>query len=549
MKNVTDAEKLAWQSGVLHKDVTLTINCKNGSVINLNNSDIVSNSIKLSKILESNKTLSFGDTNAASLEIKCRDIKQDIRGCDITAKIKLRGTEFEQILFCGVIEAQENQTHEDILTRITAFDYIRSIFNLDVTNWWNGLSIANDTVFRTYVKTIIDKLAQLAKCTGMSDADINKFANLNVKVKEKPNLIDKYGTVTGEMLLKWLAQAGNVYITLDCKELKAVKLEPMVEGLHPHVGLYPHKGLYPSGGNYNQKYNRSEYIKLKYEPYKTEKVDQVVITDQEGIGQGQYPTTAGKNILFIDSNPFLWNMPMNQCAENIYGRVKDIYFTPASIECVGMPYIELGDVIKAYTANNSIFSYILKIELKGIQNLRSKFINESEQFLDTHSPSYAEVTNDNGKRILKIQADIVEINELVAKRATIEQLQATNARVGSLEADHVKVSDLKASNARIGSLEADHVSVSSFNAVSGRVGNLEADHVSVSSFNALSATVSTINANYITSAYINAEHITGAISSAAVTVKSFNIASDGFTFSGQGVKWGTINGVNCLVHV
>lgn len=508
MKNITEEEKNLWLSNSQPKNITISI-YKNGDYIILNNSDIVSESLEITEILESGKTLSFGDVNASSLKFRCRDLAQDVRGCSVTVSLAFKDyPQYSQYVFAGRIDTQSNQTHEDVITTITAYDYIKMAFELDLTEWWKNLQVADNQPFSVYVDLITRKLASDGGCAPFEDSSLAKMANLNQIIAKKPDLNADYTSLSGEMFLKWIAQVCNVYITLVRGRLVAVRLPEMKEGLRPHIGLRPHKGLYPSAGSYDLSVPQSNYISATYEPYKTAKIDQVIITDKGGIGEWKYPNIQGdgKNIFFMDGNPFVWAMSDIQAvAQTIFDRIKNVYFTPCNVKCHGTVFMELGDVIKVSTVKNIILSYILKRTMKGINSITDSFTNRAEQYQDSHAPSYSEINNANGKTILKIQADIVEINELVAEKATISQLESAEARIGTLEADHVSVSSLNAVSGRVGSLEADHVSVSSLNAVSGRVGNLEADHVSVSSFNALSGTVGTISANYISTGNLSSQ--------------------------------------------
>lgn len=467
MKNWSIAEKTAWASDNALKETTIEfINPISRAVeVTLTNNDIVSESLEISQILESENCLTFAGANASSCKFRCRDIAKDIRGYEVRILIKLADSSFPaHEIFYGTVQVQENQNHEDILTTITALDAMAQIYKLDLTSWWKSTSIANGATFETYVKRIANKFVSDTYATIFSDANYEKFANMNLTISAKPDLVSEFGSVSGEMLIKWIAQAANVYITCDGRKLTAIKLEPMQEGLHPHIGLYPRSGLYPSGGIYNMKYSQSEYISCRYEPYKVAQIDQVVITDREGIGEGQAPTTPGTNVLYIDSNPFLWAMNMMDAAANIFDRVKDIYFTPSNIKAKGLPFVELGDIVKVYSNKNVIYAYVLQRSLKGIQFLTDTYQNQSTQYQSSHSPTYAEVTNENGKKILKLQADVVQVNELAASKVSADEvrameLSADKITAGTLDASKVTINNLQVTNSMIsGTISTNHLS-------------------------------------------------------------------------------------------
>lgn len=484
MLNITDEEKLLWQSDSQHKEYEIVFKQPNSeqTISILYNEDLVGESLKLTQILEDNNTLTFAGVNSDYLTFECIDLIQDYRGCDIEVWAKLSGTTYpKRLFFFGPVLEQENQTHEDVTTSITAYDLISVINRLNLTSWWNELSLPTNATFRDYIERIIDKFATETGCEVFSELDYSLLANIDLVLSYKPDLIADFQEVTGEMLIKWIAQAANVYITMQGRKLRPVKIQPMKDGLRPHVGLRPHPGLFPYGGSYDKAYSTADYIKVDYEPYRTNKIDQVVVNDKVGIGQGQYPTEKGDNVFYLDSNPFLWAMDMQQAAENIYQRIKDVYFTPSKIEAVGLPFIELGDVCKLYTQKNIIYSYILKRTLKGMQALIDDYANESEQVQQSHEPSFASVTSDNGKSILKIQADIVEINELkaskiyvdeeVAKKVSAEELYVS----GTTVINNAHIDNLDASKITSGRISTDHLSTSVIT-----TGNLSAQSISAS---------------------------------------------------------------------
>lgn len=398
----------------------------------LSDADVMAEDMEISQILESENTLSFFGANASSLKIKCEDLTEDVRGYRISVNLVDLASPTEETtihLFDGVVDSQANQTHEDIITTLTAYDWMSQIYQMDFTSWWNSLTVANNNL-GGYIDAFFEEVASRISGVTLSSDFTSNMLNRDKNLNAKPDLIKTYGAVSGEMLLKWFAQITCVYLYFDHATLRSTYLKPLTEGLHPHIGLYPRVGLYPYGGSYDAKYGESDYISASYEPYQTEKVDKVVITDQEGIGQGQSPATDGDNALFIDANPFAWAMNMMECAEAIYNRVKDVYFTPSKIQAVYDPRIELGDVVKVYTQKNTIFSYILKRVMKGIHAIFCTYTNKAEQWQESHSPSFASVSSENGKSILKIQADVVEMNEVIATKVTADEV---NAQIGNFD--------------------------------------------------------------------------------------------------------------------
>lgn len=533
MKNITEEEKNLWLSNSQPKNITISI-YKNGDYIILNNSDIVSESLEITEILESGKTLSFGDVNASSLKFRCRDIAQDVRGCSVTVSLAFKDyPQYSQYVFAGRIDTQSNQTHEDVITTITAYDYIKMAFELDLTEWWKNLQIADNQPFSAYVNLITRKLASDGGCAPFEDSSLAKMANLNQIIAKKPDLNADYTSLSGEMFLKWIAQVCNVYITLVRGRLVAVRLPEMKEGLRPHIGLRPHKGLYPSAGSYDFSVPQSNYISATYEPYKTEKIDQVIITDKGGIGEWKYPNIQGdgKNIFFMDGNPFVWAMSDIQAvAQTIFDRIKNVYFTPCNVKCYGTVFMELGDVIKVSTVKNIILSYILKRTMKGINSITDSFTNKAEQYQGSHAPSYSEINNANGKTILKIQADIVEINELkaskvyvddeVAKKVSAEELYVS----GTTIIDNAHIENLDASKITSGTISTSRLDSSVITTSNFSSQNINADNITSGTLNASNVTISNLSVtNSMISGRISTEHLsTSVVTSSNISTQTLS---------------------------
>lgn len=100
-------------------------------------------------------------------------------------------------------------------------------------------------------------------------------------------------------------------------------------------------------------------------------------------------------------------------------------------------------------------------------------------------------------KISTLNAEVANLNSVIATKAAITDLNATNA----------EITKLYANEATLGNLISTKASIDSLDAVSARVGSLEADHVSVSSLNAVNAKFSNLNASNIKSGTLSADRI------------------------------------------
>lgn len=117
-----------------------------------------------------------------------------------------------------------------------------------------------------------------------------------------------------------------------------------------------------------------------------------------------------------------------------------------------------------------------------------------------------------------LYADYVETKELVAKKATIEQLNATNANIEKLEANKASVEQLTATNALINNLKANKADVEELEAERARIDDLDAKTADIEELEADSAFVKNLNAAY-----------------ANINFANINMAAVEKIFSGSGI--------------
>ncbi len=425
MLPISEASKKKWIIGTQAKTVTISFP---NIPLTLTNANIVSESLTLTEELEQNKYLTFTGCIASRLSFKCNALNVDVRGQRIEVSIAI-GTDSPIPIFKGFVDTQDNLTQRDVLTSISCYDDLVKINETDVTAWYKAL---------TFPMTVAQFRASFWQYLGYTE-EATTLPNDSLSLTK---------TVTDNVILagkiaKWICQLNARYGKINRSgNFEYTKLTPITEGLYPANDLYPAEDLYPSDENFNAEVTNGTYKTVTYEPYKTAPITGVYIWDNGGINQGQ-AGTAG-NVLNIADNPLAWGVNMMTAAANIYNEVKYMQFIPATLKAVGMPYMETGDIVMVHTDDNLIRTYIMNRTLKGIQALADEYRCDSEQYLKVYKESVATAISSNDKSILKIQADIVQMNSLIADRATIGQLNATNAALGSLEAIAITTQNLSA---------------------------------------------------------------------------------------------------------
>lgn len=364
MLNVTDTTKTAYLENIGVK--TLTVSCPELN-INFTHSDIVLESTELAESIEDSSNLEFKGCIASRFSFDVANFIQDIRGRFITATIRSGNTETIP-LFSGYVDEQTNLTHQDITTKITAYDVLYKVGSTNMSSWLNGLTypitVAN---FRNSLFTtlgITQETITLPNDTLTISADIKNFA-------ENP---------TALQLMQWICQINARYgqIGRDNK-FHYRKLTEIFEGTYPGATTYPGSNTYPGRGNSNVDINTSQYITVRYEPFNTERITKVAIIDEDGEVGSYYGS--GTNIFTISDNPIAYCVNMETASHVVYDEIHLLYFVPVTdYKGIGLPFVECGDVVKVVTHKNNITTYVLNRTLKGMHGLFDIYTSSVNQY-------------------------------------------------------------------------------------------------------------------------------------------------------------------------
>ena len=88
-----------------------------------------------------------------------------------------------------------------------------------------------------------------------------------------------------------------------------------------------------------------------------------------------------------------------------------------------------------------------------------------------------------------------QVDNLKANKANVKDLNVTNENVKNLTANKANVSDLKVTNEQVDNLNANKANITDLNAAVGRISNLEANRATIDDLKATNATVEKLNAN------------------------------------------------------
>lgn len=540
MYSVNAETKSAYKSDTSHKEVVVRIP---GANLTLTNEDIVAESLELKESIESSGNLSFQGCNAASFKIECFNLVDDtLEGQWIEADITADETQVIP-LFRGYISEVTNKTHEEFTTEIRAYDALYAINNMDVTAWYNSLT------FPISIVNLRNSFFRHVGVTQMPDYLPNDGIQVQKTIEDK--------VIMGATIIKAICQINGRFGRISRTGLfEYVHLVEGTEALYPREDLYPDDEIYPADENALDNVLKAHYKDISFENYRVAVITKVQLVSKDG--QIAATSGSGDNTFTLKDNPLIWGLSqsqLNAVATNLYNTIQGLWYTPAQVECVGLPYVECGDFILMAARLSIVRAYVLSRTLKGIQALDDSFSADGDRKQPVYVPDIQTQTNANAHNISTEteRATTAERNEATTRQTQINneastrqnQINAVNVRcdnlntraanIESLVATKASISDLSAANARIDNLSASKANVSDLNATNANVSNLSAKVANVQNLVATKASISDLNAR-----------LAGGYSASFVSVGCQSLRVGGTSYSGSVRVVTTYHAYDCL---
>ena len=332
------------------------------------NDGILKESFKLIESLCDNDSLEFVGCVASCCQISLYDIETDVKGKRMTVSVD--GIP----MFDGIVDSVEIQ-NPSLAKKITAYDKLYSISEVDVTSWYNGL---------TFPKTLKQIRDSLLTYLGLQWESATLPADdVSVAKEYDPK------TLNGLTCLKAICQINgccgiiNRYGKFEFRYVKSA-----YEGLYPSLQTFPGSKTCPSGASGGNKYSLSRYETMKYQEYYVNPITKVQIRpseDELGVTEG-----SGSNKYIIQANMWARNLTSNTLqalATGILTKLKQVSYHPCNIKGDGLPFMEVGDVIE-YPVNVDAISgggydvrifIIMTRTFTGTQFLRDNYVARGEE--------------------------------------------------------------------------------------------------------------------------------------------------------------------------
>lgn len=169
--------------------------------------------------------------------------------------------------------------------------------------------------------------------------------------------------------------------------------------VYPAETLYPSISLYPSAGGGSERIEAAMYEKLWADEGNIRKFKNLILTYKGLEPDPDYPDDREKDKEvdktiekvvnsdgtddYICSDNWLFknlvweDADAENAAEIMAEKMQGLQWFPFELWCAGLPYLETGDMVEIHMGENAYRSYVLRRNLKGLQNVHDEYINGS----------------------------------------------------------------------------------------------------------------------------------------------------------------------------
>lgn len=324
----------------------------------IENSQMQTESIKITEGLCESDDLKFGECNAAQFEVTVADVQQDLTGLEFMVTLEVDG--YEMAMGIYTVDSFVRQADRR-LKKITAYDRMRK-FSTDVSAWYQVL---------TFPLTLKEFRYSLCEHIGVKQID----TDLPLDDMPVSKTID-LEQLSGLDVLQAICEINGCFGHID----KTGRLRYQFlgcAGLYPSETLFPDDDLFP--GDLLDDENTEQILFYKqsdtsYEDYIVTPIDRLQIRQEEGDVGVLYGK--GSNTYVIEGNFLAYGKSSEELegiAAAVYENIVGRSYRPCKIVNPGLPWIEVGDGLVCYTSDDVIETYCLKRTMTGIQGMMDTF--------------------------------------------------------------------------------------------------------------------------------------------------------------------------------
>lgn len=365
---------------------------------------ICEETLNLTEGLCSGDNIILGSCEASKIELIVADVEEELTGQEFAAFLSIGDYRMAYGMYTVSSMVWQAGRRK---RKITAYDRMVR-FDADVTDWYNS-QYHTEAATRT-VRQLRDSLCAFCGVPQKEMTLMNDGVVISKTIAPQ--------TLNGRDVLRAICEINGVFGHID-RTGKLVYVQLQESGVYPSDTLYPSDGLYPMNG-WTKTEDLSYYRTVTYEDYITAGIDRIQIRTEAGdIGATSSAVDGGANTYVIEGNFLTYGLSdvdMTKLAQSVCDAVGGRSYRPAKIVTYAMPWLEVGDGVRAITTDTELCTYVLKRTMKGIQAMQDTIESKGSQTMEQN---------------VNIATDIIQLK---GKTAKLEK---------SVEGVSVTVSDLE----------------------------------------------------------------------------------------------------------
>lgn len=348
MINVNAATKNAYLKDSSHKVLTVSIPELN---IELVNKDYSQGTMEYTESVVAGESIEFVGCIASVFSITVHNVFTDISNKRIVVSIKADNTQSVP-LFTGYIDKVEQVPHKRE-KRITAYDALYKLSDVNVANWYNTLS------FPQTIKSFRDSLFEHLGIIQVSTTLVNDSVSFNKDYQPTE--------LSALDVIKAICQINCVF------------------GRITRAGSFEY--VTPPSLTVGQEIDHYKPNSTDYQEYLVKPVDNLIIRRVND----DFAYGGGSNKYIIQNNFFINSLSestLRLMAQNLYDLVHGFSYQPFNADVNGLPYLQCLDVVSlpVYPVDGSSDTpvvtpfMVLERTMKGVQALRDNLIAEGDEY-------------------------------------------------------------------------------------------------------------------------------------------------------------------------
>lgn len=382
-----------------------------------------------------------GGAIASKIEVSMFTKSQKfVKGTEIRFEIGATADGAIEWIPMGYFTIKEQKKDRNLLT-FTAYDRLES-----------KLAKAYKSKITKYPAESKEFLTDISEQTGiefdtskLSDSlMIDKILTVNDQSGEK-TYKEPFDGFTMQQVVGYIAQLHGTFAICDRNGKVTFKWYEALTTDHPGK-IGDTAGSYLKDQNLSFIYNTIEFLKeshtylIKTNRYFDDLLQSETMCQISGIScdteNNHYES--GTNINTNLSNPVMTQEWLNKILE----KIKDTRYYPVSFSFMGDPRLDVGDVVTIVDAKNNLIDVpVMQHTITFDGGLLSEVASYGFEEKETKSPS--EIA------LQRVKDDVLNLQEITAKKATFNQLNAVDAKITNLQASSITVNDANILFARL----------------------------------------------------------------------------------------------------